>query len=223
MNATATHPVPPVPAGGLFTRLRRSTAFLPLVGLIAISVFMIVATDNFLSWSNLQNIALQSSINAIIAVGMTAAILTGGIDLSVGAVVALSGTLASGMMVQFGLPPMLAVPLGLGVGVVIGLFNGYCVAYLRMPPIIVTLATMGIARGIALIYTGGYPIDGLPDSFAFLGGGFSRKLPRLSLGCSFCWVASRPRHMVKILQFRRQPAKPSVASKGDRRSGGSFW
>lgn len=171
MNATATHPAPPVPAGGLFTRLRRSTAFLPLVGLVAISVFMIVATDNFLSWSNLQNIALQSSINAIIAVGMTAAILTGGIDLSVGAVVALSGTLASGLMVQFGLPPMLAVPLGLGVGVVIGLFNGYCVAYLRMPPIIVTLATMGIARGIALIYTGGYPIDGLPDSFAFLGGG----------------------------------------------------
>jgi len=170
-TATATHPTPPAPAGGFFTQLRRSTAFLPLVGLVAISVFMIVATDNFLSWGNLQNIALQSSINAIIAVGMTAAILTGGIDLSVGAVVALSGTLASGMMVQFGLPPMLAVPLGLAVGVVIGLFNGYCVAYLRMPPIIVTLATMGIARGIALIYTGGYPIDGLPDSFAFLGGG----------------------------------------------------
>ena len=144
MNATASHPAPPAPAGGFLTELRRSTAFLPLVGLVAISVFMIVATDNFLSWGNLQNIALQSSINAIIAVGMTAAILTGGIDLSVGAVVALSGTLASGLMVQFGLPPLLAVPLGLAVGAVIGLFNGYCVAYLRMPPIIVTLATMGM-------------------------------------------------------------------------------
>ena len=170
MNAVI-HPTIPPPHGGLFTKLRRSTAFLPLVGLVAISAFMIIATDNFLSFSNLQNIALQSSINAIIAVGMTAAILTGGIDLSVGAVVALAGTLAAGLMVNMNVPMSAAVPLGLFVGAGFGLFNGYCVAYLRMPPIIVTLATMGIARGLALIYTGGYPIDGLPDAFAFLGGG----------------------------------------------------
>ncbi|SMG60377.1 ABC transporter permease [Paraburkholderia susongensis] len=171
MNRTASHPVMPAPAGGFFTQLRRSTAFLPLVGLIVISVFMVVMTDNFLSVGNLQNIALQSSINGIIAVGMTAAILTGGVDLSVGAVVALSGTLCAGMMVRFGMPVFVAVLLGIAVGAVFGMFNGYCVAYLRMPSIIVTLATMGVARGLALIYTGGYPIDGLPDSFSFLGDG----------------------------------------------------
>lgn len=159
------------PRSSLFAAVRKSSAFLPLVGLIGISVFMTLATDNFLSVANLQNIVLQSSINAIIAVGMTAAILTGGIDLSVGAVVALSGTLCAGLMVHYGLGIPAAVFLGIVVGIVFGLFNGYCVAYLRMPPIIVTLATMGIARGIALIYTGGYPVDGLPDAFAFLGGG----------------------------------------------------
>ncbi|NML34466.1 ABC transporter permease [Paraburkholderia antibiotica] len=171
MNRTASSPVLPAATGGFFTQLRRSTAFLPLVGLVVISVFMVFMTDNFLSVSNLQNIALQSSINGIIAVGMTAAILTGGVDLSVGAVVALSGTLCAGLMVRFGIPMFLAVLLGIAVGVVFGMFNGYCVAYLRMPSIIVTLATMGVARGLALIYTGGYPIDGLPDSFSFLGDG----------------------------------------------------
>lgn len=163
--------VTPPPHSSLLATVRKSSAFLPLVGLIGISIFMVVATDNFLSVANLQNIILQSSINAIIAVGMTAAILTGGIDLSVGAVVALSGTLCAGLMVHYGLGIPAAVFLGIVVGIVFGLFNGYCVAYLRMPPIIVTLATMGIARGIALIYTGGYPVDGLPDAFAFLGGG----------------------------------------------------
>jgi ribose transport system permease protein len=171
MSTTDSHLARPGTPGGFYTQLRKSTAFLPLVGLVAVAVFMTVATDNFLSVDNLLNIALQSSIVGIIAVGMTAAILTGGIDLSVGAVVALSGTLCSGLMVQFGMPVPLAVLLGIAVGALFGLFNGYCVAYLRMPPIIVTLATMGIARGIALIYTGGYPISGLPDSFAFLGSG----------------------------------------------------
>lgn len=165
------HAASTAPTASLIAQLRKSSAFLPLVGLLGISLFMIASTDNFLSWNNLQNIALQSSINAIIAVGMTAAILTGGIDLSVGAVVALSGTLCAGLMVHNGLGIPLAVALGMLVGVAFGLFNGYCVAYLRMPPIIVTLATMGIARGMALIYTGGYPVDGLPDAFAFLGGG----------------------------------------------------
>lgn len=157
--------------GDFFAQLRRSTVLLPLVGLLVISTFMIFATDNFLSVGNLQNIALQSSINGIIAVGMTAAILTSGVDLSVGAVVALSGTVCAGLMVNSSVPMPLAVVSGLLIGFAAGIFNGYCVASLRMPPIIVTLATMGIARGLALIYTSGYPIDGLPDSFAFLGAG----------------------------------------------------
>jgi ribose transport system permease protein len=153
-----------------FAQARRSSVFFPLIGLIAVCMVMIVTTENFLSFDNFINIARQVSINAIIAVGMTCAILSGGIDLAVGAVMALSGTLMAGLMVA-GVPPSLAICVGLAVGLLFGLVNGFFVAYGDMPPIIVTLAPMGIARGLALIYTGGYPIDGLPESFAFFGRG----------------------------------------------------
>lgn len=152
------------------TRMKRSTYFFPLAGLVAVCLVMIVTTDNFFSADNFLNIARQVSINAIIAIGMTCAILSGGIDLSVGAVMALAGTLMAGSMIA-GVPPYAAILIGLGVGLAFGLFNGFFVAYAGMPPIIVTLATMGIARGIGLIYTGGYPIDGLPEAFAFFGRG----------------------------------------------------
>jgi len=146
----------------------RSPAFYPLIGLLVVTAVMIVASDNFLTASNLSNIGRQVSINAIIAVGMTCVILTGGIDLSVGPVMALSGTLTAGLMVA-GLPPGLAIGAGLLIGVAFGIGNGLFVAYLHMPPIIVTLATMGIARGFGLMYTDGYPISGLPEWFGFFG------------------------------------------------------
>ena len=149
-------------------RLVRSPAFYPFVGLVVVTVVMIFASDTFLTASNLSNIARQVSINAIIAVGMTCVILTGGIDLSVGPVMALSGTLTAGLMVA-GLPPGLAIGAGLLIGVAFGIGNGLFVAYLHMPPIIVTLATMGIARGFGLMYTDGYPISGLPEWFGFFG------------------------------------------------------
>ena len=149
-------------------RLVRSPAFYPFIGLLVVTAVMIVASDTFLTASNLSNIARQVSINAIIAVGMTCVILTGGIDLSVGPVMALSGTLTAGLMVA-GLPPGLAIGAGLLIGVAFGIGNGLFVAYLHMPPIIVTLATMGIARGFGLMYTDGYPISGLPEWFGFFG------------------------------------------------------
>ena len=158
------------PKPDVLTRMRRSPYFFPLIGLVAVSIVMALTTENFLSSDNFLNIARQVSINAIIAVGMTCVILSGGIDLSVGSVMALSGTLMAGMMVA-GVSPSAAIALGLGVGLAFGLFNGFFVAYAGMPPIIVTLATMGIARGLGLIYTGGYPIDGLPEMFAFFGRG----------------------------------------------------
>ncbi|MFL1558401.1 ABC transporter permease [Pseudomonas sp. O11] len=149
-------------------RLVRSPAFYPFVGLVVVTLVMILASDTFLTTSNLSNIARQVSINAIIAVGMTCVILTGGIDLSVGPVMALSGTLTAGLMVA-GLPPGLAICAGMLIGVAFGIGNGLFVAYLHMPPIIVTLATMGIARGLGLMYTDGYPISGLPEWFGFFG------------------------------------------------------
>ncbi|QEH95263.1 ABC transporter permease [Gluconobacter thailandicus] len=149
---------------------RRSTAFLPAVGLVMVIICMIVLNSRFLSIGNLENIGRQVSINAVISVGMTFVILTGGIDLSVGAVMALSGTITAGLMAS-GMPGVIAIGAGLGVGLVLGLSNGLCIAGLRMPPIIVSLAIMSVARGLALIYTNGYPVTGLPEWFSFFGRG----------------------------------------------------
>ncbi|CAJ9726166.1 carbohydrate ABC transporter permease [Burkholderia pseudomallei] len=160
----------PARAAHALAALRRSTTFYPLVGLVAVCVAMVFASDSFLSAANLENVLRQVSINAIIGVGMTCVILTGGIDLSVGSVMALSGTLAAGLLVA-GANGAVALAAGIGVGVALGAANGLFVAFAGMPPIIVTLATMGIARGLALIYTGGYPIDGLPDWVRFFGSG----------------------------------------------------
>ncbi|MPV71125.1 ABC transporter permease [Burkholderia sp. BE17] len=158
------------PPRAMWAQLRRSTLFYPLVGLVVVCIAMMIASPSFLSAANLENVLRQVSINAIIAVGMTCVILTGGIDLSVGSVMALSGTLAAGLMVA-GVNAVAALAIGIAVGFGFGFLNGVFVAFAGMPPIIVTLATMGIARGIALIYTGGYPIDGLPDRVAFFGSG----------------------------------------------------
>lgn len=160
----------PARAAHALAALRRSTTFYPLVGLVAVCVAMVFASDSFLSAANLENVLRQVSINAIIGVGMTCVILTGGIDLSVGSVMALSGTLAAGLLVA-GANGAAALAAGIGVGVALRAANGLFVAFAGMPPIIVTLATMGIARGLALIYTGGYPIDGLPDWVRFFGSG----------------------------------------------------
>ncbi len=160
----------PATATSLWAMLKQSPTFFPLLGLLLVSAAMAATTDHFFSADNLVNIARQVSINAIIAVGMTCAILSGGIDLSVGSVMALTGTLTAGLMVA-GLPPGLAIAAGLAVGIAFGVGNGFFVAYANMPPIIVTLATMGIARGLALLYTGGYPINDLPDWFEFFGRG----------------------------------------------------
>ncbi|WP_231936946.1 ABC transporter permease [Caballeronia udeis] len=168
--ATVDSVSPGAPVRLTWAGLKRSTIFYPFVGLVVVCLVMVFASNSFLSAANIENIARQVSINAIIAVGMTCVILTGGIDLSVGSVMALSGTLAAGLMVS-GMNAVAALVVGIAVGLGFGVANGIFVAFAGMPPIIVTLATMGIARGLALIYTGGYPIDGLPDWVAFFGNG----------------------------------------------------
>jgi ribose transport system permease protein len=151
-------------------RLATNPTALAFVGLLAVSIAMGLVSDRFWSWDNLNNVARQSSINAIIATGMTLVILTGGIDLSVGAVMTLSMTFSAGAMLA-GVPIGLAVLIGLATGIAFGALNGALIAYARLPAIIVTLATMEIPRGVALLYTGGYPQSGLPAGFACFGRG----------------------------------------------------
>ncbi|UXT20646.1 ribose ABC transporter permease [Agrobacterium tumefaciens] len=149
----------------------RSPLALPLAGLIVVSILMGLASDNFFSVNNIMNVLRQVSVVGILAVGMTFVILTGGIDLSVGAVMALVGTLSAGLMVNSGLPASVALPAGLFIGLGIGIFNGALVAWGKMPAIIVTLATMGMARGLGLIYSGGYPVSGIPSWISWFGVG----------------------------------------------------
>ncbi len=150
----------------------KNPEMLTLIGFFILCIFFSIVSGEFLTGSNISNIVRQVSINGILAVGMTFVILTGGIDLSVGSVMAFTGTIMVGMMVNMGLPPVAAVVIGAILGAVIGYINGTFVAYARIPSIIVTLAMMEIARGAALLYTGGYPLSGLPTSYSFIGRGY---------------------------------------------------
>lgn len=148
----------------------RNPHMFSLIGLVLLCLVMMLVSNEFLTTSNLSNVLRQVSINAIIAVGMTMVILTGGIDLSVGSVMALSMTGAAGAMLS-GVSPAVAIPIAMGIGLLCGAINGFLVSYLKLPAIIVTLATMEIPRGLGLLYTKGYPLTGLPESFAFWGRG----------------------------------------------------
>ncbi len=136
-------------------------------GLIALCVTLWVATPHFLTVSNLLNVLEQTSINAIVAVGMTFVIISGGIDLSVGSVLALSG-IALGSALQAGVAVPVAIALALAVGLGCGLVNGGLVTFGRLPPFIATLGMMSVARGAALMLAEGRPISGFDDGFRML-------------------------------------------------------
>lgn len=126
--------------------------------LVIISVITAMFNDRFLTLSNITNILRQTSINSIIAAGMTFVILTGGIDLSVGSIFAYSGAIAT-MLISTGMHPLVAVLVGLAVGTFIGLLNGLIISKGKLQPFIVTLATMTIFRGATLVFTDGKPIS----------------------------------------------------------------
>jgi ribose transport system permease protein len=125
-------------------------------------------TPDFLSLGNIRNVLRQVSIIGLLAAGETFVILIGGIDLSIGAVVSLSGCIAAGFQDKGMFVGVLA---GLLTGAAIGLVNGVAVAKGRIQPFVVTLGTMSIAQGLALLYTGGFPIFDLSDSFNSIGSG----------------------------------------------------
>lgn len=147
-----------------------------LFGLVIIFVTFAALNDVFLTVPNLVNILQQSSINACIALGMTLVIISGGIDLSVGPTAALSAVVAASLMVA-GVPVPLAVLAALGVGVACGLFNGALIAYGGLQPFIVTLGGLSLYRALALIFTGGNPIFGIPEGFRALTNGTLGGIP----------------------------------------------
>ncbi len=135
-----------------------------------------VLSDRFLTVSNALNVLRQASINGVISVGMTLVILTSGIDLSVGAVLALTGVVTADLLVK-GWPPPLAVVAGLALGGLLGTVSGLIITRMNIPPFIVTLGMMTIARGLALTYTEGRPITGFPEDFRTIGAGVAGPIP----------------------------------------------
>lgn len=138
----------------------------PLIGLILIIVILAFLSDSFLTVDNILNLLRQISINALIAFGMTFVILTAGIDLSVGSLLALGSALTAGML-SSGMDPILAIFFGLIIGLALGAVNGLIITKGKVAPFIATLATMTIFRGATLVFTDGKPVTGLSDSVAF--------------------------------------------------------
>jgi ribose transport system permease protein len=159
----------------LLARLR------PLLALALMVVAMSLLSDRFLTPDNGWNILRQISVNLCLSIGMTLVILSGGIDLSVGAILGLAGAVAAGVLKSgIEIPgtewvlqctPSGAILVGLVVGAAAGLVNGFTVTRFRLPPFVATLAMLSIARGATMLWTGGFPITGLGDGFGRIGTG----------------------------------------------------
>src|ERR1700742_3972730 len=137
---------------------------------VVIVLYLSFSTSTFLSGSNIMAILVATSLIAVVACGQTFVIITGGIDLSSGSVVALSGVV-TGLVLHAGAPIWGSIAIGILVGHACGLFNGLSITYLNMNPFIVTLAAMSMARGLAFIVTNGQTIFGFDDAFDSIGGG----------------------------------------------------
>lgn len=137
--------------------------------LVALVVIFSIVTPSFLSGINVSTIFDSVAVIAVLTVGQAFVIITAGIDLSQGSVVALAGVVGAAVMASHGV--FLGAVLMLAVGVVAGLFNGFLIAYTRVPAFIVTLGSLSIASGVALLYTGGQPIYNLPPALSKFGGG----------------------------------------------------
>ena len=139
--------------------------------LLLICVVFALGSSEFLTTSNLLNVALQTSIIAIVAIGMTFVIFTAGIDLSVGSMMALCGAIAAGLAVRQGMDTYLSISIGLGIGLFLGAVNGLMIVKGGIPPFVATLSMLAIARGLTLVYTEGRPIAGLNERFIYWGTG----------------------------------------------------
>ncbi len=161
--------------------------FQSLIALLIMIVFLSIFTEKFLTVDNSWNVMRQISVNVCLSMGMTLVILTGGIDLSVGSILAISGAVAAGLLKNgieipdlnlfVGFTFLGAVIAGLLTGSALGWVNGLAITRFRVPPFVATLAMLTIARGLTMLWTGGFPITGLGNSFAFMGTGWFLGIP----------------------------------------------
>lgn len=162
-----------------------------VIVLMAMFLMLTLSTPAFLTTRNIINLSRQISVNAILAMGMTFVIITGGIDLSVGSVLAVGGVISASIVASGAVPVWIAVISGIAVGGLLGLINGLVVSRLKVAPFVITLAMMTIARGIAYVYTDGRPIVGLPDRFRVIGRDSIGFIPVpviiMILVIVFCW------------------------------------
>ena len=163
-------------------RKERARSLIQLAGmlpvLVIICIFFAVLTPNFLTQNNIINVVRQASINIVLAAGMTFVILTGGIDLAVGSVLGFTGVIA----VAVSLIPALswaAVPIALLAGLLVGVLTGMTVAYVGLPPFIVTLGTFTAIRGLAYLAAGGTTVINSKIGFAWIGNGYLGPVPWL--------------------------------------------
>lgn len=158
-----------------------------LIALFFMCLILALMTDNFMTSNNFWNVMRQISVNVCISVGMTLVILTAGIDLSVGSILALCGAITAGLL-KYGIsiPSMNlfigftvfgVVIAGLLAGGVLGFVNGYAITKFKVPPFVATLAMLTMARGFTMLWTKGHPITGLGDAFGFLGTGWFLRIP----------------------------------------------
>jgi len=161
--------------------------FQSLIAILLLSALLALLTDNFLTTENIWNVLRQISVNVCISVGLTLVILTAGIDLSVGSVLAFGGAVTAGLLqngvevpvfnlfIEFTV--MGAIIAGLLVSTFLGWFNGIAVTKFKIPSFIDTLAMLTMARGLTMLWTGGFPITGLGDPFTFIGTGWFLGVP----------------------------------------------
>jgi len=161
--------------------------FQSLIALVLLCIILSIVSDKFLTVDNTWNVMRQISVNICISVGMTLVILIAGIDLSVGSILALCGAIAAGLLkngipvqssnLYIGFTLLGAILVGLIVGALLGLFNGWTITRFKVPPFVATLAMLTIARGLTMLWTKGFPISNLGDSFDYIGTGWFLGIP----------------------------------------------
>jgi len=161
--------------------------FQSVIALLIMCIILSLLSDRFLTGENAWNVMRQISVNVVISVGMTLVILTGGIDLSVGSILAFSGAVTAGMLkfgaeftdmnLYVGFTLIGALVGGILSGTLLGWFNGFTITRFKVPPFVATLAMLTIARGLTMLWTGGFPITGLGDKMAFIGTGWFLGIP----------------------------------------------